>query len=153
MVKQACSNKLLQSWMRTFEGNILTLLKSLDVEDSTQICSTVLEFLFKGSSLADIVQDFKLLGEKYGCPFFVALLYVKRFQKASSLRLLTLPDMPMLGSYNTAANKDMMAKTWTNRDTVVCLSRKHCGQRRNCSLRAISPFPTMFSNHSLMLMC
>ena len=24
-------------------------------------------------------------------------------------------------------------------------SRKHCGKRRNCSLRAISPFPTVFS--------
>ena len=24
---------------------------------------------------------------------------------------------------------------------------KHCGKRRNCSLRAISPFPTVFSNH------
>ena len=23
--------------------------------------------------------------------------------------------------------------------------RKHCGKRRNCSLRAISPFPTVFS--------
>ena len=23
--------------------------------------------------------------------------------------------------------------------------RKHCGKWRNCSLRAISPFPTMFS--------
>ena len=26
--------------------------------------------------------------------------------------------------------------------------RKHCGKRRNCSLRAISPFPTMFSTLS-----
>ena len=24
--------------------------------------------------------------------------------------------------------------------------KKHCGKRRNCSLRAISPFPTLFSN-------
>ena len=24
---------------------------------------------------------------------------------------------------------------------------KHCGKRRNCSLRAISPFPTVFSTH------
>ena len=24
--------------------------------------------------------------------------------------------------------------------------RKHCGKRRNCSLRAISPFPIVFSN-------
>ena len=26
--------------------------------------------------------------------------------------------------------------------------RKHCGKRRNCSLRAISPFPTVFSKES-----
>ena len=25
------------------------------------------------------------------------------------------------------------------------IARKHCGKRRNCSLRAISPFPTVFS--------
>ena len=25
------------------------------------------------------------------------------------------------------------------------MGRKHCGKKRNCSLRAISPFPTMFS--------
>ena len=25
------------------------------------------------------------------------------------------------------------------------VDRKHCGKRRNCSLRAISPFPTVFS--------
>ena len=25
------------------------------------------------------------------------------------------------------------------------MDRKHCGKRRNCSLQAISPFPTVFS--------
>ena len=45
-----------------------------------------------------------------------------------------------------------MAKIWTNVDTVICLSRKHCGKRRNCLLRAISPFPTMFSE-AVLLMC
>ena len=25
------------------------------------------------------------------------------------------------------------------------MDRKHCGKSRNCSLQAISPFPTMFS--------
>ena len=53
--------------------------------------------------------------------------------------------MPILGSSNSAAKKDVMAKLWTNGDTIICLSRKHCGKRKNCSLRAISPFPTMFS--------
>ena len=61
------------------------------------------------------------------------------------LLLNPLPHMPILGSSNSAANKDRVAKIWTNGDTIICLSRKHCGKRRNCSLRAISPFPTMFS--------
>ena len=29
--------------------------------------------------------------------------------------------------------------------SAVQVFRKHCGKRRNCSLRAISPFPTVFS--------
>ena len=30
---------------------------------------------------------------------------------------------------------------------VLQLDGKHCGKRRNCSLRAISPFPSVFSKH------
>ena len=29
----------------------------------------------------------------------------------------------------------------------VIMGRKRCGKRRNCSLRAISPFPTLFSKY------
>ena len=59
--------------------------------------------------------------------------------------LNTLPHMPILSSSSSAVKKDMMAKTWTNGDTTTCLSRKHCGKRRNCSLGANPPFSTMFS--------
>ena len=31
--------------------------------------------------------------------------------------------MPILGSSKSAANKDMMAKVWTNGDTINCLSK------------------------------
>ena len=55
-----------------------------------------------------------------------------------------LPHMPIIGSSNSAANKDMIAKIWTNGDTINCLSSKHCGKKRNRLLRAISPFSTMF---------
>ena len=34
---------------------------------------------------------------------------------------------------------------WRKRQKVIQLGRKHYGKRRNCSLRAISPFPTVFS--------
>ena len=67
------------------------------------------------------------------------------FQSRAEVRINRLPDKPILGSFNSTANKDMMAKIWTNGDRIICLSRKHCGKRRNCSLPAFSPFPTMFS--------
>ena len=59
--------------------------------------------------------------------------------------LLIKASRAMQSSFNSAANKDMMAKIWTNGDTIICLSRKHFGKRRNCSLQLISPFPTIFS--------
>ena len=36
-------------------------------------------------------------------------------------------------------------KIWWKWRKVIQTGRKHCGKRRNCSLRAISPFPTVFS--------
>ena len=57
--------------------------------------------------------------------------------------------MPILGFSSSIANKDMMAKIWTNGDTIICLSRKHCG-KRSCSLQAISPFHTIFQKQSVV---
>ena len=34
---------------------------------------------------------------------------------------------------------------WRKWQKVIQTGRKHCGNSRNCSLRAISPFPTVFS--------
>ena len=39
-----------------------------------------------------------------------------------------LPKMRILGFTNSAAKKDMMSKIWTNGDTIIWLSRKHCGK-------------------------
>ena len=33
--------------------------------------------------------------------------------------VIPLPDMPILGSSDSAANKDMMSKIWTNIDTII----------------------------------
>ena len=64
MVKNACSGKLLQAWLRTFGGNILDLLKSLDVEDSTDICSLVLKTLFTTSNPQELVEKFDILNDR-----------------------------------------------------------------------------------------
>ena len=62
-----------------------------------------------------------------------------------------LLHLPILGSSNSAANEDMMSNIWTNEDTIFWLSRKHCGKRRNCSLRGMSSFPTVFSKAVLLM--
>ena len=52
--------------------------------------------------------------------------------------------MTILGYSNSAANNVMMSK---NGEMEIQLSdgvEKHCGKKRNCSIRAISPFSAMF---------
>ena len=57
-----------------------------------------------------------------------------------------LPDMPNLGSSNSAANKDMMSKIWTNGDSIIRLTRKHCGK----SYEQFLLFPQCFPKLSVV---
>ncbi|WAR22450.1 CND3-like protein [Mya arenaria] len=68
LVRGACSGKLLQAWMRTFQGNFLDLLRSLDVEDSTDICLQVLDTLFKATTTHDLLERFDILNESLLIP-------------------------------------------------------------------------------------
>ena len=79
------------------------------------------------------------------CTLFFGTEYINNTFSSKIMMFNHLPHMPIVGSSNSAVNKDIMSKIWTNRDKIVCLSRKHCGKRRNCSLRSISCFSTMFS--------
>ncbi|KAL3865140.1 hypothetical protein ACJMK2_006761 [Sinanodonta woodiana] len=67
-VRTTCSSKLLPVWLRTFGGNILELLGSLDVEDSTNVCSLMLEHFFKDTPPAELVEKFDLLDERLLIP-------------------------------------------------------------------------------------
>ena len=55
--------------------------------------------------------------------------------------------MPILGSCNYTANKDMMAKIWTNGDTIICLSRKLVG---NARYEQFLLFPLCFRKQSVV---
>ena len=55
-----------------------------------------------------------------------------------------LPHMQILGSFNSAAIKNMMSKIWTDGVQLSDWVENIVG-KRNCSLWAISSFPTMFS--------
>ena len=47
-------------------------------------------------------------------------LLFPRFSTAACFSVVNpLSDMPILGSLNSAASKDMMSKIWTNGDTII----------------------------------
>ena len=64
MVKDACASKLLQAWLQTFGGNILNLLKCLDVENSLDTTELAIKTIFKKVPVQELVQNFDLLNEK-----------------------------------------------------------------------------------------
>ncbi|XP_072041085.1 condensin complex subunit 3-like [Amphiura filiformis] len=68
-VKEACATKLLQSWLRTFDGNVLDFLKCLDVENSTDdTAELALNVIFNKVSPAELVDNFELLNENHVIP-------------------------------------------------------------------------------------
>ena len=64
MVQESCATRLLQTWLRTFDGNILELLKCLDVENSLETSELVLKTIFKKVPAHELVQNFDLLNDE-----------------------------------------------------------------------------------------
>ena len=63
------------------------------------------------------------------------------------------PDMPILGSSNSAGNKDMTAKIWTKGDTIICLSRKALWEKEKLLVTSNFSFSHNVFKRSLLLMC
>ena len=58
---------------------------------------------------------------------------------------LTLSQTTNFGLFLTEWVCELPFLMWWKWKKVLWMSWKHCGKRRNCSWRAISPFPTVFS--------
>jgi len=63
-VREACASRLLQAWLRTFNGSTLELLNCLDVENSVEVCQQMLGILFKKAPTADLVSGLDILSEE-----------------------------------------------------------------------------------------
>ena len=60
---------------------------------------------------------------------------------------LTFSQMTNFGPFQTERGCRQQFQISWKWKKVLRTGRKHCGKRRNCSLRAISPFPTEFSKY------
>ena len=58
--------------------------------------------------------------------------------------------MPIFSTSNLAANKDMMAKIWTNGDTIICLSRNIVGKEKNACHEQFIIFPQSFQKYAVV---
>ena len=67
------------------------------------------------------------------------------FSKSSLAGTLTHYQTTNFRLFQTKKVCRWQFQIWRKWQKVIQMGRKHCGKRRNCSLRAISPFPTVFS--------
>ena len=59
-----------------------------------------------------------------------------------------LPHMPILGSSNSVANKNMMSKIWTNGDTIPDSEEKIVGKGEIACYKQVLLFPQCFQKLS-----
>ena len=80
--------------------------------------------------------------------FINPLPYKPMFLQTQSRRLLktlTHCQTANFRRFQTERVCRQQFQIWWKWQKVIQAGKKHCGKRRNCSLRAISPFPTVFS--------
>ena len=63
-VKESCSSKLLQAWLRTFEGSIVDMLQCLDVESCLELAEKTVNCLLKKVPAKELVQSLDILNEE-----------------------------------------------------------------------------------------
>ncbi|XP_069833553.1 condensin complex subunit 3 [Dendropsophus ebraccatus] len=63
-VKEVMQKKLLQSWLKYTEGNVLELLHRLDVENSPEVAVSALNSMFSLSSVSELVEKCKNIDER-----------------------------------------------------------------------------------------
>ena len=63
-VKDSCSSKLLQAWLRTFDGSIVDMLQCLDVESCLDLSEKTVNCLLKKVPAKELVQSLDMLNDK-----------------------------------------------------------------------------------------
>ena len=63
-VKDSCASKLLQAWLRTFEGSIVDMLQCLDVESCLDLAEKTVNCLLKKVPARELVQSLDMLNDE-----------------------------------------------------------------------------------------
>ena len=116
------------------------LSKTLRVEEKLLITSNFsfsLSVFYTFGKLSAIFINFEIV--------FCTLFQFGRVKNLSSGKGLTHYQTTNFRLFQTERVSRRQFQIWRKWKKVIQTGRKHCGKRRNCLLRAISPFPTVFS--------
>ncbi|KAK2143344.1 hypothetical protein LSH36_852g00004, partial [Paralvinella palmiformis] len=123
MVKEACTSRLLQSWLSRYQGNILELLKYLDVENTLETSEQMLKAFFDKSPIHELLENFDVLNQELTIPLeelsCESVLYWKSlcsFVKAAGVDAeeqldKILPTGTVLAGYIQRLSEHMEAET------------------------------------------
>ena len=64
-VREACITQLVEAWLRTYNSDRLALLVLLDIENSADVCQTLLQVMFKKSTALALTEDLAFLNEEF----------------------------------------------------------------------------------------
>jgi len=64
-VREACVTQLVEAWLRTYNGDRLAVLALLDIENSVDVCQTLLQVLFKKSTPLALTEDLTFINEEF----------------------------------------------------------------------------------------
>ena len=78
--------------------------------------------------------------------YLCCLRFLREFEKWSVMGKIGKNQEKCLSQNPQILSTDDSFKFNENGRPFLQMGRKHCGKRRNCSLRAISPFPTVFTS-------
>lgn len=68
VVRDACISHLMQRWLSRYQGNILELLKHLDVENTLDTSNQMLKAFFDKSAVTELVNNFDILNQELTIP-------------------------------------------------------------------------------------
>ena len=84
----------------------------------------------------------------YKCTFSISVWFFQKLIPISWTKYIFILTHYQTTNFRLFQTKKVCRRQfqiWKKWQKVIQTGRKHCGKRRNCSLRAISPFPTVFT--------
>ena len=162
--RRNCSYRAISPFPAVFStclDNFLPFLSNLKLSsansfslDESKMCRLVMGWKNFRKALWLLWYDWNIVEASYPGRLYERAQYFEWSSNVKTLLSWTglfnpLPDTPILGSCNSAANKDLMSKIWTNGDTIIWWVENIVEKGEIACYKQFLLFPQCFQNLSV----